>query len=43
MGANTIVGLRFEMATGQGSSELIGYGCYCEIMKTRVICASFFI
>ncbi|SCM07176.1 Protein of unknown function [Bacillus cytotoxicus] len=25
LGANAIVGLRFEMAAGQGSSELIGY------------------
>ncbi|EOQ08766.1 hypothetical protein IKC_06409 [Bacillus cereus VD184] len=26
IGANAIVGLRFEMSAGQGSSELIGYG-----------------
>ncbi|KAA6452772.1 YbjQ family protein [Bacillus swezeyi] len=25
-GANAIVGLRFELAAGQGTSELIGYG-----------------
>ncbi|MBE7104251.1 YbjQ family protein [Bacillus cereus] len=26
VGANAIIGLRLEMAAGQGSSELIGYG-----------------
>ncbi|MFJ8527470.1 YbjQ family protein [Bacillus sp. NPDC094106] len=26
LGANAIVGLRFELAAGQGTSELIGYG-----------------
>lgn len=26
LGANAIVGLRFELSAGQGTSELIGYG-----------------
>lgn len=26
LGANAIVGVRFELAAGQGTSELIGYG-----------------